>query len=526
MNPRDLFAARSPQWAGLQVVAVDTETTGLSPTSRVVSLAAVSVHGGRVFNTFSTLVDPGLTHIGAAHIHGITAEMLRAANAPAFASVAQTFVDLLEPLDGKVVLLAGHRVLFDALILNNELGRLGMRLPNVLLLDTATVAAAAGVSGGELGDLAASVDVSPTDSHTAISDALTAAEILLRLSDTLRTADPDVRVEDLAVPFDPSVQLTRSGKVRKTRNEPPELEPEHASAHLADLTETNTRADALGICVAHNCVDLVVRCSDGITSTGDAAEIVSWIRSQLKLENLTRATRGRLLTALAVAAGRADDADLVRKQYSWLTRTLPGWGECGDQAEDMCDRCVDPDSQRSCRFVAVRYAMLAAFFYRDNELDAERAWAFLPFNPTAAAKRGRQAQGWFGQLMRGGDVDAAGYGAQISARGGINAGGRHGERAVLEYAWNKGARNAKLADQLSKWVLADGSEDPDRPHLATALTIIDEALSTRHGQRATVWESLERRRTVVVQRQSVPPRTPPAFQRNGRAPRPNPYEVR
>ena len=97
MGQEELFAARTPQWADLQVVVVDTETTGLSPTSRVVSLAAVPIHAGRVFNTFSTLIDPGLPKIGASHIHGITAEILRSANAPAFASIADTFVDLLTP---------------------------------------------------------------------------------------------------------------------------------------------------------------------------------------------------------------------------------------------------------------------------------------------------------------------------------------------------------------------------------------------------------------------------------------------
>ena len=525
MGQEELFAARTPQWADLQVVVVDTETTGLSPTSRVVSLAAVPIHAGRVFNTFSTLIDPGLPKIGASHIHGITAEILRSANAPAFASIADTFVDLLTPSDGKTVILARHRVVFDALVFNNELQRLGLQLPELLLLDTATVAQAVGVTGGTLAELATSVGVTPTDTHTAISDAAATAEILLRLSDILRTSDSEVPIENLATPFDTSVQLTRAGKVRKTRLETPPLNLEHQTAHAANLTDPLICAAALAVCVKHNCADLVTRCADGITSTKDAAELVVWIRAQLSATDLTRATRGRLLTALTVAVGRTDDQRSIREQYRWLVSTLPGWGTCGETLTDMCDRCSDSESVRSCRFVAARYGMLAAFFYRGNELDAKRAWAFLPYNPSADTGKVRRS-GWFAQLMRSGDVDGAGYGAQIAARGGINAGGRRGERAVLEYAWAAGARNAKLADQLSKWVLTDGSEDPQRPHLSTALAIIDEALTLRNGQKGSVWESLERRRETVIQRQEAKPRKPSAFQRNGRSARPSPFSVR
>jgi len=63
----------------------------------------------------------------------------------------------------------------------------------------------------------------------------------------------------------------------------------------------------------------------------------------------------------------------------------------------------------TCRYLAVRYHLIAAFLARGNELDEERATAFLPYrDPTKRYKAGRPPTGWFGQLVRRGDLDAAG----------------------------------------------------------------------------------------------------------------------
>lgn len=79
----ELLDRRASVFSGLRVIVCDNETTGLNTTtSRIVSVALSEVQQGRVLAGYATLVDPGLTHIGATHIHHITAEVLRRAEAP------------------------------------------------------------------------------------------------------------------------------------------------------------------------------------------------------------------------------------------------------------------------------------------------------------------------------------------------------------------------------------------------------------------------------------------------------------
>jgi DNA polymerase-3 subunit epsilon len=63
---------------------VDTETTGLSPTSnRVIELATVTVQGGRIVDRFETLIDPGVSvPPRITQLTGISAPMLVGAPAP------------------------------------------------------------------------------------------------------------------------------------------------------------------------------------------------------------------------------------------------------------------------------------------------------------------------------------------------------------------------------------------------------------------------------------------------------------
>lgn len=127
-----LLDARAATWAGLRVVVVVVEPTGLNVTrSRVVSVALAEIQAGRVLGGYATLVDPGLDTIGASSIHHITVDTIKTAAAPTFASVAPVLLDRLTARDSETVLLAGHNILFDALMLNAELDRLGLALPRL-----------------------------------------------------------------------------------------------------------------------------------------------------------------------------------------------------------------------------------------------------------------------------------------------------------------------------------------------------------------------------------------------------------
>ena len=67
-------------------VVVDTETTGVYPSDRIVEVAIVTLDlDGNVVEVWDTLVNP-MRDVSATHIHGITATMVR--DAPTFEMIA------------------------------------------------------------------------------------------------------------------------------------------------------------------------------------------------------------------------------------------------------------------------------------------------------------------------------------------------------------------------------------------------------------------------------------------------------
>lgn len=513
----ELLDWRASRFSGLRIVVCDTETTGLSTTtSRVVSLALSEVEQGRVLSGYATLVDPGLSHIGAAHIHHITQDVLRRAGAPSFDLVGPRLMEHLSPHGANTVVLAGYKVVFDALLLYNELARVGLTMPPVMLLDVQTLAQKAHVSAASLADLAASLGIESPDAHSSIGDTYTTTEALLRVTDRLHQADPDFRIEPFLVSFDPNMRISRRG-VRGGREEEP-LTPEHAAAHEKDLTHKRARENALLTCVDENCPHLVARTQDGIIDPVRARQVTEWVKTQLDRTDLTRVTRGRLLTGLAYSIGQTDKPDYIKATYDWTAQRLPAWGPC--TALDQCDNCANDKAHRSCRYTAARYGLINAYLYQDNILSITRAEAFLPPKAYATTRgRGRPPQGWFGDLIRQGDLDAAGYGAQLVAQTGPQARTPGHERTILEFAWGKGSRNPHLADRYSLRLLADGSPDPARPHLTLAEQVCRDGLTGRGMSRAAVYDRLTDRLDVIQRRQQSTPKAPPTFTRNARAPR-------
>jgi DNA polymerase III epsilon subunit-like protein len=519
-----LIDRRASVLSGLRVVVCDNETTGLNTsTSRIVSVAVYEIQQGRVLSGYASLVDPGLPYIGASHIHHITAEVLRRAEAPSFEVVGPRVLEHLAQRGDAAVVLAGYNVVFDALMLHNELARIGSSLPAVRLLDVKALAQEAGVTAGSLDELTKSLDITAHDAHSSIGDTSVTTEALLRLVDRLRDSDPEFRVEPLLVPFDPTMRVARrGGRGGKAQEEAP-LSEEHAAAHELDLTHKTRRERALRICIAEHCAHLVSRCQDGITDPERAWQVTEWIGEQLDRDDIDRVTRGWLLTALAMAAGSTGDGGYVRATFDWLTPRLDQWGTC--TPTDRCDRCAD-DEGRTCRYQAVRYALVAAYLYEDYELSADRAGAFLPhITGDRRPARGHPPTGWFGALERAGDVDTAGYGAQLAAQALTRVKPAGYERRVLAFAWDKGSRNAKLADRYSLRVLADGSPDPARPHLDHAEQVCVDALARRAGSKARVYDRLDERLTRIQLRKANKPKPPPTFTRKGRRPRSSPLRA-
>lgn len=524
-DKEELLDRRASVFSGLRVIVCDNETTGLNTTtSRIVSVALFEVQQGRVLAGYATLVDPGLSRIGASHIHHITAETLRRAQAPNFDVVGPRILEHLTARGDNVVVLAGYNVVFDALLLHNELRRSGSSLPPMKLLEVRTLAELADVAAGTLTDLAQALNIPTHDTHSSIGDTSVTTEALLRLTDRLRDADPDFRLEPLLVDFDPAMRVTRKG-VRRGREEEEPLTPEHQAAHEVDLTHKTRREKALRTCIAERCVHLVARTQDGITDPVRARQVAEWVARQLDRDDLDRVTHARLVTAYTMAAGATGDGDYIKDCFDWLTPRLADWGPC--TPGQQCDRCADDETDRTCRYTAVRYALVAAYLYVDDELSLDRAKEFLPHIPgDRRPHRGHPPTGWLGKLERSGDLDAAGYGAQLAAQAGPQARTPGHERRILAFAWDtKGSRNARLADRYSARILADGSPDPARPHLDQAEQVCLAALAERGDAKGRVYENLENRLARIRVRKANPPRQPPAYTRNKRPPRISAYQL-
>jgi DNA polymerase-3 subunit epsilon len=167
-------------------VVFDLETTGLDPQhgDRVVQLAAVRVRAGQVQrdDCFETLVHPGRAIPAAAtRVHGI--DDARVAGAPPLAQVLPAFLDFVG--DGVP---AAHHAAFDLAFLNPALRALGRPpLDPAAVVDTLRLSQALFPSWGDysLEALAARFSLPLHGRHTALGDALLAAEVLVRLLDAL-----------------------------------------------------------------------------------------------------------------------------------------------------------------------------------------------------------------------------------------------------------------------------------------------------------------------------------------------------
>ena len=103
------------------LVFVDVETNGLdSSRGRVIEVAAIRVEGGKVVQTFRSLIDPEVdVPYYITNLTGITADDL--SGAPTFDVVAD---ELRGVLDGAIFV--AHNVRFDYSFLQQEFARLGL----------------------------------------------------------------------------------------------------------------------------------------------------------------------------------------------------------------------------------------------------------------------------------------------------------------------------------------------------------------------------------------------------------------
>jgi DNA polymerase-3 subunit epsilon len=177
----------------VRFVVLDAEMTGLGEDDRLVSLGAVGVRGGRVDlgDSFQRLVDPGrdMTRPAIA-VHRILPE--EAAGRPDASEVLPGFLDYI----GAAVLV-GHNVRWDRDFIDREMIRhFGLRLqsPMVDVYRLSRTENELKTRYGlgrpqddhSLDALAAAMDLSMLDRHTAAGDALITALVFLRLVKSLK----------------------------------------------------------------------------------------------------------------------------------------------------------------------------------------------------------------------------------------------------------------------------------------------------------------------------------------------------
>ncbi|MDP3277833.1 MAG: 3'-5' exonuclease [Deltaproteobacteria bacterium] len=169
-----------------RVVIVDTETTGLQRTARLVEVAAVLIERGKVIETWSTLVDPQMRiPWEVTRIHQITDAMVRGA------PDARHAIDALRERvqDTPVVM---HNASFDLRILAQESLRLGIDPPMSRALCTMKLARETfvGLASYRLSYLAYTLALVQTVSHRAQADAMVTAQLYERIVRTKREAQP------------------------------------------------------------------------------------------------------------------------------------------------------------------------------------------------------------------------------------------------------------------------------------------------------------------------------------------------
>ena len=169
-------------------VCVDIETTGISPQhAQIIEIGALRVRDGEVIDTFSQLIDPGVSVPGEiTSLTGITTDMVE--GEPSINIVLPEFIDFAGD-----DLLLGHNVRFDysflkqnAMNLNLEFSKSGM--------DTLRIARAKcpELKSRSLDFLCNYFCINDENHHRAFNDAKVTSELYLMFYDMFRNDNPEL----------------------------------------------------------------------------------------------------------------------------------------------------------------------------------------------------------------------------------------------------------------------------------------------------------------------------------------------
>lgn len=191
---------------GARLIALDTETTGMSPAdgSTLVEVASVTLENGALGAEWSSLVRPGRPiPPDAVRVHGITDAMV--ADAPEPGAIAGRLRAVCGDLP-----LVNHNAPFDLPFLQELMRRSGEPPLFNPIVDTLGLARGLFGSGGNaLEPLAARLGIQPRENaHRALGDARTTARVFVELANRWER-DRDVRsLAELAAASQDVLRLT------------------------------------------------------------------------------------------------------------------------------------------------------------------------------------------------------------------------------------------------------------------------------------------------------------------------------
>ncbi|WNY51728.1 bifunctional DnaQ family exonuclease/ATP-dependent helicase [Streptococcus sp. 29887] len=170
---------------------VDLEATGTGADAKIIQIGIVLVENGEIIDSYATDINPyELLDDHIKNLTGITDQQLE--RAPDFGQVASTIYDMI----GDAIFVA-HNVKFDANLLAEALFFEGFELltPRVDTVELAQLFFPT-FDKYSLGNLAEHLDLGLDQAHTAISDALATARLLIKIQEKIKSL-PRTVVEDI-----------------------------------------------------------------------------------------------------------------------------------------------------------------------------------------------------------------------------------------------------------------------------------------------------------------------------------------
>ncbi|MGV3078968.1 bifunctional DnaQ family exonuclease/ATP-dependent helicase [Streptococcus sp. 32226D021BW] len=174
---------------------VDLEATGTGADAKIIQIGIVLVENGEIIDSYATDINPyELLDDHIKNLTGITDQQLE--QAPDFGQVAGTIYDMI----GDAIFVA-HNVKFDANLLAEALFFEGYELltPRVDTVELAQLFFPT-FDKYSLGNLAEHLDLGLDQAHTAISDALATARLLIKIQEKVKSLPRTVvdKILDLA----------------------------------------------------------------------------------------------------------------------------------------------------------------------------------------------------------------------------------------------------------------------------------------------------------------------------------------